>query len=114
MTMKDKIGQEIKPGSYIVYAHSLGRSPGLRVGIVVSEPIHYGPGELKSWEEYDQYRIKVRGVDGEWEWKEPQLLSRNSTLQFPSRIVVIEPETLPDAVKELLSKVEIEESKDED
>tara|TARA_Y100000034_G_scaffold113512_1_gene148613 strand:+ start:899 stop:1234 length:336 start_codon:yes stop_codon:yes gene_type:complete len=105
----DKIGQEIKHGSYIVYAHAMGRSAGLRMGIVIADPVHYGPGELNRWEEYDQYRIKVRGVDGEWNHREAQLLSKNSTLQYPDRMVVVQPDTLPDNIREMLEEVYIEQ-----
>jgi hypothetical protein len=98
----DKLGQEIKPGCTIVYGHALGRSAGLRIGKVL-EVKRYAPGELKTWEDYEQFRITVWGVNDDW--KEPELLSKKSTIQYPSRIIVLPDDAVPKEFKELLETI---------
>lgn len=82
----DKLGKEIKEGCYIIYGHALGRSAGLAFGKVIS--VSTGEKKYYNGGSYTVYKIKIRGVDDDW--KVPKLLSRDSILQYPDRIVVID------------------------
>ena len=93
----DKIGQEIKPGCYIAYGHALGRCAGLRIGMVLAAERNV---DEKLSGKRETYRITIWGVDGEWTRREPVLLSKKSTLQFPERIIVLP--SLPEKFTKLL------------
>jgi hypothetical protein len=88
--MKDKIGQEITAGCYIAYGHALGRCAGLRIGKILK--VHAD-------------KVTIRGLDAEWSNRPPQLLSKNSTLFFPDRMIVLNPDTVPQAYKDLLGPI---------
>jgi len=106
----DRIGQEIKPGCIIAYGHALGRSAGLRIGKVLALK-RIAPGELHSWEQYEQFRITVWSVDDDWDHNEPKLLSKKSTIQFPDRIIVLPNDTIPEKFSKLLDTVDLPEEK---
>lgn len=93
----DKIGQEIKPGSYIVYGHALGRCAGLRIGKVIKID------EFKEnrWGRIG-CRISVRGVNDDWKHDPIKLTQKLGTLLFPNRIVVLAPELVPQDYRDLL------------
>lgn len=98
--MKDKLGQEITPGCYIVYGHVMGRSGGLRIGKVLKLD-----KKKDKWSDKLEDRITIQGVDAEWDHRPPQLLSKKSTLSFPNRTVVIDENNLPKVIFDLLEKV---------
>lgn len=92
----DKLGHHITVGCYIVYGHALGRCAGLRIGKVlgirqVEKPPWGGVGEPTH-----EWRIRVQGVDDDGLTASggPKLC-KPGTLQFPSRIVVIEAGDMP-------------------
>jgi hypothetical protein len=75
--VKDKAGREIQVGQYIVYGHALGRCAGLRYGVVLATA---------------EDHIEIRGCDDDWHIR---LLSRNSSLRFPKRILIVTGSQLP-------------------
>ena len=98
----DKIGQEIKVGSYIAYGHLLSRSAGLRIGKVLA---------LTNKE--DSYRrgtyhldIVVIGVDDDWIYPGhgPKLNERKGFLQYPNRIIVLNESMVPESYKNLFKE----------
>lgn len=98
----DKLGNEIKPGCYIVYGHALGRCAGLRMGkvlAVATKPPPYGI--------ILGYKITVWGVDDDWSYsnRQPQLLSKKSTLQFPDRMIVLDHSMIPKNIMELFDSI---------
>lgn len=58
-TLLDKLGQEIRPGRWIVYGHALGRCAALRIGLVLD--VKRGPKTTHAWLRED--RITVWGID---------------------------------------------------
>lgn len=97
MEVKDKFGTLIKPGCYIVYGHALGRCAGLRIGKVLSVQ-----SKKKSWSHESEYSITVQGVDDDWSFKGMRLTARRGTLLFGDRIIVLAPEQVPEAYRNLL------------
>ncbi len=118
----DKIGQPITPGCIIVYGHALGRCAGLRLGKVLkvsgtTEEIHYqdAPKTVRF-----EYRISVWGLDDDWldpndpervtrrlgEERKAKLLEKRSTLQFATRVLVIDINSLSKEVQDLFNSVE--------
>jgi hypothetical protein len=115
--MRDKLGQEITVGCYLAYGHALGRCAGLRTGkvLVLYEDVerdHEGKPRLgQVWKDGDclrgvevpVYRMTVIGVDDDWEGMYPlKLAQRTGTLQFPDRVVVLDPERVPQPYRDLL------------
>ena len=102
----DKIGQEIKPGCYVAYGHLMGNSAGLRIGKVmaVKSEIAY-----KYYRDITVYRITVRGIDDDWDYDRPKLNKRDGTLEYPNRILVLNPKTLPGKYRELLDPIPLME-----
>jgi len=105
MTPKDKLGQEIKVGSYIVYGHALGRCAGLRLGKVLAI------NEKKDWRWIeDRWTYTVQGVDHEWAYEKPwdfekaQLTNRKGFLAYLTRIVVLNESQVPKEIKKLLDE----------
>lgn len=103
--ISDKLGFEIKPGDYICYGHALGRCAGLRIGKVLNtfsgapDPSRWGRPGI-------EYKITVRGVDDDFNGL--QLCKTNGTLCFPmSRIVVLDPERVPQKYRDLLDPIEV-------
>lgn len=101
---KDKIGQNIVVGSYIAYGHALDRSAALRIGKVLA--IKYGG--LKWNGTTEDWKITVWGVDDELWHGEVKLVSTKGTLQFPNRIIVLDPEKVPETHRKLLDPLTIE------
>lgn len=101
----DKIGQPITEGSIIAYGHALGRCAGIRIGKVLK-------AERKQELNWDDkptgktvVRITVMGVDDDWSHREMELTSRKGTLQFPERIIVLDPAKVPATFMTLLEQV---------
>ena len=83
--MTDIAGNEIREGSLIVYATSVGDSPALLWGRVVRTKPVSGRVHSTSVEN----RITIQGLDRWWAPASMQLRDRLTTLSYPSRIVVI-------------------------
>lgn len=99
--MFDKAGRELNPGDLIVYGHNLGRCAGLRYGVIIK--IYTA---IESWTDKGKVHARVRGVDDDWSGGDrPALLSKDSTLQFGSRILKLTEEQIPEKVLKLLSQV---------
>ncbi len=100
--MKDFIGQEIKPGDYIMYVTRPGNSPQLNLGKVISAdhgnfvPDSHFTTEGREWDEIKAYRVTYEYMWGQNKpsWYEPRL--KKVTLQYPDRIIVIKPEQIQD------------------
>lgn len=121
--MLDKLGQEITVGAYIAYGHALGRCAGLRIGKVLGVSTQgksvYGTDyvrkgyaitsdlkdEAESLIPTSGICITVRGVDDDWLSREPELASRNGTLMFPNRIIVLDAAKVPETYKKLLEGI---------
>jgi hypothetical protein len=102
----DKLGQEITPGCIIAYGHALGRCAGIRIGKVIKVEQR----EEEHWhnkEKYFIYRVTVHGVDDDWSHNEPELTAKRGTLQFPERMIVLDPNKVPEKLKKLLDTVQI-------
>jgi hypothetical protein len=101
--MTDKVGVEITPGCLVAYAIQVGDSPALRVGKVLrveQKPHAYVQDRLED-------RITVMGVEDGWGCDVPPvLLSKKSTLQFPRRLVVLDPERVDPKYRALLDGVQ--------
>lgn len=96
-TVKDKAGHDLKPGDLIVYGHALGRCAALRYGMIIS----INKPKEDSYSNKDKLHVRVRGVDDGWDGK-PELLSKDSTLQFGDRILRISNSQMPEKVLKLL------------
>lgn len=103
--IKDKLGREIKPGSYVAYGHLMGRSAGLKIGkILKAKTVDPGP----MWVEGTVgYRLRVQGVEDGW-GDRPPVLSGVGTLQFPDRVIVVNADDIPEAYRQLLEPVAVE------
>lgn len=112
----DKIGQEIKPGDFIAYGSLLGRSAALQIGRVlcpvkvILKPTYYGSDEFRK-----EYRIKIRSgwnrtiwENGERKGEEWIMHNKSSTIYFPCRMIVLDPEKIPLKIKEQLLQIPIE------
>jgi len=100
----DKLGQEIIEGCIIAYGHALGRCAGIRIGRVVKAEMKYETGwdgKLKV-----SPRITVQGVDDDWAGRNMELASRKGTLMYPDRIIVLDPEVVPERFLDLLCPVQ--------
>jgi len=95
MIIRDKNGTEIKKGDYIIYACSLGRSPGLRYAKVLGFKL----GKIKVW-----------AIDGEWNYKKPNLQSKPTYLYYGNRTIVLKKDQLPNNIPNLLQDIEVDES----
>jgi hypothetical protein len=85
----DRVGRTIRPGCFIAYGHALGRSAGLRIGKVLAVS-RVSPTYSKGYAMSFEWRIKVRGISDDWSFYEPTLLSKDSTLFFPERMIVLD------------------------
>lgn len=98
----DKLGKEIKVGSYIAYGHNLGRCAGIRIGKVLEIKEHINEHTKTYWNE--QFRFIVRGINDDWSYRNQlELNSKNGTLMYSDRILVLE--DIPEKYKELLKEV---------
>ncbi len=98
----DKIGQEIKEGSYIVYGHALGRCAALKLGLVLKV------GFAKKEGLYSKHRITVIGTDEMRLWELNNIdipyLTKVGTLMFPDRIIILPREKIPGNILELFDQ----------
>ncbi len=99
---RDKLGQELNVGDFIVYGHALGRCAGLKIGLITS--IMDGPTDKGFWRNEHEpapptWRIRVSGIDDDW--GSHKRVSRG-TCQFPSRMCRISRDTLDGRLVELL------------
>ena len=103
--MKDKMGDDILPGSIIVYGHALGRCAGLRIGKVLATE---SKKEKSPWTDSERtvHRITVWGVDDDSN-REPTLLSKKSTLFYPERCIVLDTIRVKPKIKALLDTVNV-------
>lgn len=99
--MQDKNGQTIKAGDFIVYGHAMGRCSGLRYGVVKAVA-----QSKPDWNDETKEHCRVRGADddsyGGSNRPTFQLNSRDGTLQFGDRILVIDDSQMPARCQELL------------
>ena len=110
MDLYDKTGNnKIEPDCYIVYATSLGRSPGLKFGKVLEvETIDVPWGYHRRGDWYTdgtagkEIKISVISVDDNWQHKEPSKVGKG-ILRFPERIIVISFSMLPMYAREILA-----------
>lgn len=100
----DKIGQHIQVGSIVAYGHALGQCAGIRIGKVLEMYLPPVP-DWRARRYDEQIRIKVHGVDDDWNHREPDLCKKTGTLMFPERIIVLDPETIPVKIRRLLDSV---------
>jgi hypothetical protein len=116
-TPKDKTGQPILVGSCIAYGHALGRCAGLRIGKVLKVEFEWKDDVwVENWQTHEkrlhtaghyEYKIKVWGVDDDYEGHYGVNLCKTAGfLTYPSRILVVDPKTLPPEYVTLLSPVE--------
>ena len=97
--MKDKTGkQEIKVGSYIVYATTLGRSSALKFGKVIDIKT---PKEPEAFQKEGDYSYRAVGIDDNWTHIPPKVC-KPGTLLYENRIVVLPFEMLPDYAQNFL------------
>lgn len=102
----DVFNNPISVGDFVLYAASLGRSPILKVGLVL---------ELRTkkhdfYEDRIAYKVSVRTAErvgmrpwvaGQYQW-ELQKKGSPITLEFTNRMVRVSPKTIPAAVRKLL------------
>jgi len=100
LEFKDKSGENLKSGDYIVYGHNLGRCAGLRYGKVIEVT------EGKHPSEYDKKvtKLKIQGVDDDWHFRRPNLLSRPSFLTFQERVLKVQESQIPEFILTLLEE----------
>jgi len=103
---RDKCGQEIKAGCFVIYGHALGRCAALKFGKILK--ITLKGSRYPHRPDIPEHHFSVIGVD-EDNWKNPitYSLSKKGTLQFSDRMVVIPKSMLPQEVKVLLDQVNI-------
>ena len=71
----------------------------------------YGKVVQVKWSKYDGYseqvpKLQVYGVDDDWDHNEAKLCEKKSTLAFPSRVLRIDRDQMPEAYAKLLDTVE--------
>lgn len=105
-TLTDKLGQDIRVGSYIAYGHALGRCAAIKIGRVLK--LTTKPKDSIAYS--SPHRLTVVGIDDDQVWagrdKYPPKLTKIGTLLYPDRVLVINPSTLPDEYKALLDSFE--------
>ena|SRR5579863_9567177 len=110
--LDDKLGQELKPGRWIVYGHNLGRCAGLRIGMIIAA-VKGEESERCPWNRQD--RITVWSIDDdhaayaafhpEDSWSSPKPLSKKSTLLFASRCLVIPTALVPEQYRKQIAEL---------
>lgn len=99
MYIKDKIGQNISEGSYIVYGHLLGRCAALKIGLVL---------KINSViSKYSDYHIGVIGIEEKHLWQYDvtiPCLTKQGTIQYPDRTLVLSREIVPKEYLELFDE----------
>jgi len=99
---KDKSGRKLKGGDFVIYGHALGRCAGLRYGKVIQ--VQWSKG----YDGDDKIpKLKVHGVDDDWEHNEPRLCSKSVALGFPQRVLKIDRDQLPNKFSEMLDAIEV-------
>lgn len=93
-SFKDKLGNDVFVGDYILYTHNLGRSAALRFGKILD--IH----TKEEFHDRHGWSITVQGVDDDWSHHK-KLCERKGTLLFPNRTIKIN--YLPDQYKEFFN-----------
>ena len=88
--MTDKLGRQIKPGDFIAYAIKEGDTPGLRIAKV-----------LRVNDKGGRFTLTVIGLSNYYD--SPRLLEKQSTLQYTQRCIVLQPETIPVELIQLLN-----------
>lgn len=97
--MKDKFGQDLAEGDYIVYSKTQGRSGVLGCGVIIGFDTFEG-----AWRQKPLERVIVESVQGfefgKSSWRDPyRAIVR---LTYPERILKLEPP--PEALVELYSR----------
>jgi hypothetical protein len=105
-SLKDKLGKDIRVGSYIAYGHALGRCAAIKIGRVLKltskpeDPDYYS----------SPHRLTVVGIDDDLIWADPEKyppkLSKIGTLLYPDRVLVLSPSIIPPEYKSLLDAFE--------
>lgn len=105
----DKAGNELRPGDFIVYGHSVGRSSALRFGRIVSV------NEKKArWDGYVGTTLTVWGVNDDYFDETSSfnrgatLLSKASTLQYTRRTLRIDRNCVSQTALKLLDEKFVE------
>jgi hypothetical protein len=99
----DKLGQEITPGAFIAYGHSLGRCGGLRVGKVLAiEGIEKSERFKGGWETVTRPRFRVRGIDDDY--GNARAAKSDGFLSYPNRIIRLEEAQVPEKYREILAE----------
>jgi len=103
MDFKDKAGYLLVPGDLIVYGHALGRCAGLQYGKVIG----ITEGLCGDYQGTLIPKLRIIGVhDG----PPPELLERESLLEFSERILKITESQVPANVLVLLSGYALKEA----
>lgn len=110
--MVDKLGNEIKPGVWIIYGHALGRCAGLRLGKVLAVQDASVKGEcpwnnkdkITVWGFYDDHVAYSRYNPND-EWAKPKPLTKTSTLQFSDRCIVVPERSVPKEYRDMIEEV---------
>ena len=109
MIIRDKCGNVIQAGDYIVYGHESSSSARLKFGKIlkiVTEPFgttHYH-GPYMGW----AIKITVQGIDDGNIWYGKPGLSGRGILRYPERIIKLPFEVLPQYAKHLLKDIDHE------
>lgn len=106
--IRDKLGQAIKEGDYIVYGHAMGRSAGLRVGKVLRLDFTNDPDRYRYRRGDCNCRIWVWGVDDDSKYSAPILCKHMGILEFPERVIVVPEPTVSEDYRKLLALVDAE------
>lgn len=108
LEFKDKAGNRLMAGDYIVYGHALGRCASLQYGKVL--------GITKAKDSYAKpaIKLKVQGIEYNDNFYEPTdkkvelKLLKPSFLAFPSRVLKIMVSQMPEDVANALYNVKVE------
>ena len=109
LIFKDKSGKILAPGDLIVYGHALGRCASLKYGKVVA--IEWS---AESYDGDKKPKLKIRGLDDDgsqwshWDINSAKISNRKSVLEFPSRVLKIERDQLPNEYVKLFDSVQVE------
>lgn len=96
MDVRDQFGVEIEEGSYILYPMMWANSCYIKVGKVLS----VNDTGRKDWKNKKVYTLTVIGA--EKQYSEKFRATKKATLQNWERVVVIDPENIPEDVYFLL------------
>ena len=105
MIAKDKLGRAFGTGDFIAYGHALGRCAGLRIGKVLAVRQVDGFDWMgpRGQTTKKEWRITVVGVSDDWAGRTPELCKKG-TLQFPDRILKLDPADVPNAILDLYER----------